>query len=411
MGYICDYCGEQRSMVYCRSDAAFLCLSCDRNVHSANALSKRHSRTLVCERCNVQPAYVRCIDEGASLCQNCFMVGHDGSTTSSLHKQQSISYYSGCPSAAELSKIWSFILNPLPSSDNSTCPEGIGLLSISESGANNNVDPVGEDDGQDAMDVVAGNDLQNINKSSVWYGPASITELVSRECPDQHGCAESSKLFNPTNRVPRFCEDDPLADLDLDEVDLNFENYDELFGVTLTHSERLLENGGINSLFRRQGMSTTDSEGQGGFSVEGASAGNTGQVQPACSNAASADSLMSVKTEPNPGIAAKQAHSNLSFSGITRESSGGDYQDCGASSMLLLGEPPWCPPCPDSSIQSASRTEAVMRYKEKKKARKFEKRVRYASRKARADVRKRVKGRFVKAGDAYDYDPLSTRSY
>ena len=41
----------------------------------------------------------------------------------------------------------------------------------------------------------------------------------------------------------------------------------------------------------------------------------------------------------------------------------------------------------------------------------FEKRVRYASRKARADVRKRVKGRFVKAGDAYDYDPLAqTRS-
>lgn len=42
----------------------------------------------------------------------------------------------------------------------------------------------------------------------------------------------------------------------------------------------------------------------------------------------------------------------------------------------------------------------------------FEKKVRYASRKARADVRKRVKGRFVKAGDVYDYDPLNeTRSY
>ncbi|KAE8676848.1 Zinc finger protein CONSTANS-LIKE 10 [Hibiscus syriacus] len=37
----------------------------------------------------------------------------------------------------------------------------------------------------------------------------------------------------------------------------------------------------------------------------------------------------------------------------------------------------------------------------------FEKRVRYASRKARVDVRKRVKERFVKAGDAYDYDPLN----
>jgi hypothetical protein len=42
----------------------------------------------------------------------------------------------------------------------------------------------------------------------------------------------------------------------------------------------------------------------------------------------------------------------------------------------------------------------------------FDKKIRYASRKARADVRKRVKGRFVKAGEAYDYDPLSqTRSY
>lgn len=44
----------------------------------------------------------------------------------------------------------------------------------------------------------------------------------------------------------------------------------------------------------------------------------------------------------------------------------------------------------------------------------FDKRVRYASRKARADVRKRVKGRFIKAGEAYDYDPLNqarTRSY
>jgi hypothetical protein len=42
----------------------------------------------------------------------------------------------------------------------------------------------------------------------------------------------------------------------------------------------------------------------------------------------------------------------------------------------------------------------------------FDKKIRYASRKARADVRKRVKGRFVKAGEAYDYDPLcETRSY
>lgn len=42
----------------------------------------------------------------------------------------------------------------------------------------------------------------------------------------------------------------------------------------------------------------------------------------------------------------------------------------------------------------------------------FDKRVRYVSRKERADVRRRVKGRFVKSGEAYDYDPMSpARSY
>lgn len=37
----------------------------------------------------------------------------------------------------------------------------------------------------------------------------------------------------------------------------------------------------------------------------------------------------------------------------------------------------------------------------------FQKSIRYQSRKARADERRRVKGRFVKAGDTYDYDPLT----
>lgn len=94
-------------------------------------------------------------------------------------------------------------------------------------------------------------------------------------------------------------------------------------------------------------------------------------MQPACSNAASADSAFSCKTEPNLYFAGKP-HPALSFSGLTGEtiSSGGDYQDCGVSPMPITGEPPWYPPCPDSSLPSTSRTDAVMRYKEKKKARK-----------------------------------------
>ncbi|KAL2317527.1 hypothetical protein Fmac_031403 [Flemingia macrophylla] len=409
MGYICDFCGDQRSLVYCRSDAACLCLSCDRNVHSANALSRRHSRTLICERCNSQPAFVRCVEEKISLCQNCDWLGH-GTSPSSTHKRQPINCYSGCPSATEFSSIWSFFLD-IPSVGE-TCEHELGLMSINE---NSNKSSWVPPDGQNVSGSAQEADLPSKGKS--WPATTSMPEssseppmLLDQPPGPANECVP--KLYCPGKKVSGICEDDNLYnDFAMDEVDLELEHYEELFGMALTHSEELFENGGIDSLFETKDMSASagDSHCQGAVAAEGSSAGLVHAMQTACSNAASADSMLSTKTEPI--VCFRQSQSNISFSGVTKDNAG-DYQDCGASSMLLMGEPPWCPPCPDSSLQSANRSNAVMRYKEKKKTRKFEKKVRYASRKARADVRKRVKGRFVKAGEVYDYDPLSqTRSY
>ncbi|KAJ0454960.1 putative transcription factor Hap2/NF-YA family [Helianthus annuus] len=50
----------------------------------------------------------------------------------------------------------------------------------------------------------------------------------------------------------------------------------------------------------------------------------------------------------------------------------------------------------DAQQYAQNRSNAMLRYKEKKKTRRYEKCIRYESRKARADTRKRVKGRFVK---------------
>lgn len=400
MGYICDFCGAQRSMVYCRSDSASLCLSCDRNVHSANELSKRHARTLICERCNDQPAFVRCVEERLSLCQNCDWVGHGASTSNALHNRQQITCYSGCPTSAQLSNIWSFIFE-----NNSVNEQGFDLLTIDENGS-------GLTEKESEIDVSTpgdGNDVLTTGDSSVLMGSAaSVPAPVSTQCSNlavtSSGNLDCIEPSYPETKGLGTLEDGPYGDLNMDEVDINFENYDELFGMTLTNSEQLLENGGIDSLFGAEDLSA---DSMGVLGAEVSSAGLSNATQPACSNAASADSLMSIKTEPVP-FTSRQA-SGLSFPGVTGD---GDYQDCGASSMLLLGEPPWCTQCPESSSQSTNRTNAVLRYKEKKKARKFDKKVRYASRKARADVRKRVKGRFVKAGEAYDYDPLSpARSY
>ncbi|KAL0400254.1 UNVERIFIED_CONTAM: Zinc finger protein CONSTANS-LIKE 9 [Sesamum radiatum] len=174
------------------------------------------------------------------------------------------------------------------------------------------------------------------------------------------------------------CEDDDFYDVfNMDEVDLSIENYEELFGAALDNPQ-LFGDDGIDGIFGTKDMSGSNC--QGAYAAEGSSIGGANVMQPACSNAASADSVLSCKTDPNLYFA-RQAHSSLSFSGLTGESSAGDYQDCGVSSKPMMGA---------TMVPSG-----------------FEKKVRYASRKARADVRRRVKGRFVKAGDAYDYDPLS----
>ncbi|KAG2713882.1 hypothetical protein I3843_04G186800 [Carya illinoinensis] len=169
MGYLCDFCGDHKSMVYCRSDAACLCLSCDRSVHSANALSKRHSRTLLCERCNSQPALVRYAQEMISLCQNCDWIGHGTSTSTSTHKRQKINCYSGCPSAAELSSIWSFVLDS-PSVGESTCEQELGLMSIMENNAKTALGHSENNMSQNISSSVELNAVHSLKKCNVWVG-------------------------------------------------------------------------------------------------------------------------------------------------------------------------------------------------------------------------------------------------
>ncbi|XP_075521677.1 zinc finger protein CONSTANS-LIKE 9-like isoform X3 [Primulina tabacum] len=373
MGYLCDFCGEQRSFVYCRSDAACLCLSCDRNVHSANALSRRHSRTLVCERCNSQPASVRCIEENISLCQNCDWMEHVGSNTSHVHRIQAVNCYSGCPSATELSAIWWFLLD-------STNEKKTGYMSITDNKPKDFLGPQQKDNIRDASLEAEDSCLhtEDLDKSVTQMD--SLSPFLD---PKTHNMVQAPGVSQ--SALPK--DNSFYDDFNVDEADINIENYEELFGVTLNDPEQLFDD---EELFGTKAMSYTAEESYvGGVNV----------TLTACSNAASIDSVISCKTE-----------TNVCFAG---EISATDYQDCGASSSQIMGEPPWCPLVSESSLPSSSRIDAVMRYKEKKKTRnRFEKKVRYASRKARADVRRREKGRFIKAGDAYDYDPLiPSRSY
>lgn len=69
---------------------------------------------------------------------------------------------------------------------------------------------------------------------------------------------------------------------------------------------------------------------------------------------------------------------------------------------LFCGNPNQIPVA--TQLSPLDREARVLRYREKKKTRKFEKTIRYASRKAYAETRPRIKGRFAKRTDHVDLE-------
>ncbi|KAL0287053.1 UNVERIFIED_CONTAM: putative zinc finger protein CONSTANS-LIKE 11 [Sesamum calycinum] len=362
----CDFCVVARAVVYCKPDEARLCLQCDGCVHSANALSRRHLRSLICDKCASQAATVRCLDEKLSLCEAC-----DSCCFGLEHRRVKLSFYSGCPTPAELSKIWASVVD-------STTPQEVGM--------------------EDARGSSPGGMVAN-----------RLNEMAS-------ACADTVKDLGIQESV------DLCDNVDIDGIALSFDSGYEMLGNLQNQPRFHCDDGGMSGLLMEKNLSVTESSSTHIESALEASssvqqdclgfqpaqvAGSTNLMQ-AAMNAGGANCML---MNPNIGLgfASGQVPSNISLtlSNITRESSGTEYQDCGLSPLFFTGDSPWDsnfePSCPQA------RDRAKMRYNEKKKTRTFGKQIRYASRKARADTRKRVKGRFVKAGEAYDYDPGGER--
>lgn len=110
MDKICEFCGDLRRVVYCKADAAQLCLPCDARIHSANALCGRHYRALLCELCGDRAAHVHCLDHQIFICQGCDQSLHE---TSSHHRKRAVKSYMGCPSVKDFSALWGFDFNEL----------------------------------------------------------------------------------------------------------------------------------------------------------------------------------------------------------------------------------------------------------------------------------------------------------
>lgn len=216
--------------------------------------------------------------------------------------------------------------------------------------------------------------------------------------------------------------------MNLDDVSLDLENGEELFGCPQGTMKCQFEDGELDCLLMEKNFfsvtesnappldNTIEDSSSGQQEFMGFQSSQDGLSMNMIQNGNSNCMLMnpSCNGNINIGFPTGQVHSSisLSLSNITGESTAADYQDCGLSPAFLT-ETSWDPSMEAIGPQAKDRNrdKAKMRYNEKKKTRTFGKQIRYASRKARADTRKRVKGRFVKAGEAYDYDPLVTRNF
>ncbi|KAL8506732.1 hypothetical protein ACS0TY_017581 [Phlomoides rotata] len=382
----CECCRVARAVVYCTFDVARLCLKCDGIVHTANAISYRHFRSLICDRCCSQAAVCRCLDEELCFCEGC-----DGSCYLTAHRRFKLEFYNGCPSLAEFSKLWPFVLEVSNALRELTAVNGNEASGGSSSGT-----------------AVLVNDISPFPRFEQWSPPP----LPSPEPPPlkyalSPSCSKDFMLFLPqeSNLRKGCCEkaedsigiqesENLCSSGDIDSIPLSF-----------TSGIEMLENVQNQSRFHSNSTVTDSNITHIQTAIEVTSS----LVQQDCvglqaSHVNGTTNLMQggVLMNPNLGIGFANAQVPTSMSlNINGENSVTEYQDCG---LLLSNETPW-----ESNFEATScplaRDKAKMRYNEKKKTRTFGKQIRYASRKARADTRKRVKGRFVKSGDQFESEP------
>ncbi|KAJ1269363.1 hypothetical protein BS78_07G206200 [Paspalum vaginatum] len=454
----CDYCGDAAAALHCRADAARLCVACDRHVHAANALSRKHVRAPLCAACAARPAAARA---GAEfLCADCC----DGCAADAAARAP-VEGFSGCPSAADLAASWGLDLRGRGADgaegggDDADADAFFSVLDYSMLGAD-----------ADLRDLYVPCDPPEVAASSAGArrlkGEAlcdQLAEMARREAdaahtqpphtdlsprtPRRNSAASSGrlpgKMAPPPNPTPAAAPQQvPLPYTSL--LMMASANCTDLIGASDRmgdDDEQLLWDCAAPSVPPTQiwdfnlGRSRDHNEksvlevgygsNHGGFMIKSysdmlkeISSGTTKDLEDIYDSryCSTAEDIMSsnicqvtsknVSTGSNKrkvsscastidGPTTSGNHVPTSGPALTREISFGDQTVSPAGverpAMRI-----------DSETLAQNRDSAMQRYREKRKNRRYEKHIRYESRKLRADTRKRVKGRFVKSTEAPD---------
>ncbi|KAK9063560.1 hypothetical protein SSX86_017430 [Deinandra increscens subsp. villosa] len=395
----CDYCNHHLAVIFCRADSAKLCLFCDQLVHSANALSGKHLRSQICDGCRSAPVSVRCSTDNLVLCRDCDSDNHAAFSVSGSHDRTPIEGFTGTPSPVDLASRWGLDLDhqnrrkkdpdhwgdPLFDPDswmrdlmvpefrvgfkklNSGCGKQkyVVLKQLSEiykrSLLLNNG---GRDNDDDDMKDEVQNEHQPFTSLLMMQGPLDVVPVKDKTL-------EENRMWESKPREHRGTQ---IWDFNMGRLASPEESDANNEGFTLK-----TYNGNLNETNK------------------------TGSVE-----------MFGINySTPHTDIAAlnliiqKNSNDRKLPNGY-----GGGSNDIQFTEQNGLGVEKLAVSLTKTDLEllAKNRGDAMLRYKEKKKTRRYDKHVRYESRKARADTRKRVKGRFVKAnnedgGDLYPFVP------
>ncbi|KAL6593907.1 hypothetical protein ACP70R_048808 [Stipagrostis hirtigluma subsp. patula] len=362
----CDYCGGAAAAVYCRADAARLCLPCDRHVHGANGVCSRHARAPLCAACRAAGAVFRRASAGEFLCSDCDFGRHRGGGVDPppLHDRCAVQPYTGCPPAHELAGLLGVALfdKPADGADGwwniweepqvlsledlivpTTPSHGFQPLLTPPSPKNRSISP----DGKVNEEI-----LQQL-------GELAESDGGVQAAPQDEAKQGGDQFHSWTPPPPQYVTG--YGNLGAED------NHDVQVAAVPTPG---YENGRWNSSDYQALNDTCKVEiAYEQAPVNSAEACLSSFVQmseicPSMSNSSSMDD--SHQANPGIGVPVQDLSKRVGFDVV---------------------------PCPD-------RGSVISRYKEKRKTRRFDKQVRYESRKVRADSRMRIKGRFAKANQA-----------
>uniref|UniRef100_A0A7N0TTJ1 Uncharacterized protein n=1 Tax=Kalanchoe fedtschenkoi TaxID=63787 RepID=A0A7N0TTJ1_KALFE len=365
---VCDFCSESTAVLYCRADSAKLCLACDREVHSTNPLFTKHTRTQLCDACDESPVTILCSTDDLVLCQNCDWDTHSHKSEMSVHDRKFLEGFSGCPKVCELMLVLGL--------------EGLGKKALLGSGEESEREGFDQSGGYGFSDFLVWDtptvfnldDLIGGVDSSCGFGDAEAQALPSPKVTKATSGKHKEEIIR---QLREMAKSEPGFSYDCEDVD-------PLDGIN--GAERVLQPRDVHVEHDEKPSIRDAYEQENG--LRWLSESNKHSVQvfiPKLSKTATEDGLGLVPEKPSDaGVCPSQ---------------GTDGHAEVFSVPIKTDILPYVPKVYTHEFNSQERDTALSRYKEKKRNRRYDKHIRYESRKVRAESRTRIKGRFAKSTD------------